>query len=206
MEDIRHVIRSRSEERLRNLIEERLKPDSNKELIDKRIWSLFGESWAIIFTDLSGFSRNTAKFGIIHFLQIIFESERILLPIIYEHNGLLIKAEGDSLMLIFRTVQDAVECSIKMQNTLKVYNASKPEHEKVLLCVGIGYGKILRIGDADIFGEEVNAASKLGEDTAKREEILITKSAVAELGDKHSYKVNPLNIDGQWVEGFKLDY
>ncbi len=206
MEDIRHVIRSRSEERLRNLIEERLKPDSNKELIDKRIWSLFGEHWAIIFTDLSGFSRNTAKFGIIHFLQIIFESERILLPIIYEHNGLLIKAEGDSLMLIFRTVQDAVECSIKMQNTLKVYNASKPEHEKVLLCVGIGYGKILRIGDADIFGEEVNAASKLGEDTAKKEEILITKSAVAELGDKHSYKVNPLNIDGQWVEGFKLEY
>jgi len=69
-------------------------------------------------------------------------------------------------MLIFRTVQDAIECSIKMQKTLKEYNTDKPEHEKVLLCVGIGYGKILRIGDADIFGEEVNAASKLGEDTA----------------------------------------
>ncbi|MBK7057633.1 MAG: adenylate/guanylate cyclase domain-containing protein [Leptospiraceae bacterium] len=206
MADIRHIIRSRSEERLRNLIEERVKPGSNKADIDKRIWNLFGENWAIIFTDLSGFSRNTKEFGIIHFLQIIFESERILLPIIYEHNGLLIKAEGDSLMLIFRTVQDALECSIKMQKTLKAYNTDKPEHEKVLLCVGIGYGKILRIGDADIFGEEVNAASKLGEDTAKREEILLTKSALAELGDKHSYKVNPLNIDGQWVEGFKLEY
>ena len=161
MEDIRHIIRSRSEERLRNLIEERLKPNSDKETIDKRIWNLFGENWAIIFTDLSGFSRNTAEFGIIHFLQIIFESERILLPIIYEHNGLLIKAEGDSLMLIFRTVLDAVQCSVKMQKTLKEYNKNKPEHEKVLLCVGIGYGKILRIGYADIFGEEVNAASKL---------------------------------------------
>ena len=108
MADIRHIIRSRSEERLRNLIEERVKPGSNKADIDKRIWNLFGENWAIIFTDLSGFSRNTKEFGIIHFLQIIFESERILLPIIYEHNGLLIKAEGDSLMLIFRTVQDAL--------------------------------------------------------------------------------------------------
>ena len=37
-------------------------------------------------------------------------------------------------------------------------------------------------------------------------EILLTKSAVAELGEKHNYKVKPLNIDGQWVEGFKLEY
>ena len=206
MEDIRHVIRSRSEERLRNLIEERLKPNSDKTSIDKRIWNLFGENWAIIFTDLSGFSRNTAEFGIIHFLQIIFESERILLPIIYEHNGLLIKAEGDSLMLIFRTVLDAVECSVKMQKTLKEYNVNKPEHEKVLLCVGIGYGKILRIGDADIFGEEVNAASKLGEDTAKREEILLSKNAVAELGSEHSFKFYPTEEKNGWVDSYKLDY
>ncbi|HMV42971.1 MAG TPA: adenylate/guanylate cyclase domain-containing protein [Leptospiraceae bacterium] len=206
MEDIRHIIRSRSEERLRNLIEERLKPGANKELIDKKIWNLFGENWAIIFTDLSGFSRNTAEFGIIHFLQIIFESERILLPIIYEHNGLLIKAEGDSLMLIFRTVVDAVECSVKMQRTLKEYNENKLEHEKVLLCVGIGYGKILRIGDADIFGEEVNAASKLGEDTAKRGEILLTKSAVAELGIQSSYVFHPASEKEDWVEAYKLEY
>ena len=206
MEDIRHIIRSRSEERLRNLIEERLKPNSDKETIDKRIWNLFGENWAIIFTDLSGFSRNTAEFGIIHFLQIIYESERILLPIIYEHNGLLIKAEGDSLMLIFRTVLDAVQCSVKMQKTLKEYNKDKPEHEKVLLCVGIGYGKILRIGDADIFGEEVNAASKLGEDTAKREEILLTKAAIAELGVQHSFVFHPTSEKNEWVEAYKLDY
>lgn len=206
MDDIRHIIRSRSEERLRNLIEERVKPEANKEIIDKRIWNLFGESWAIIFTDLSGFSRNTAEFGIIHFLQIIFESERILLPIIYEHNGLLIKAEGDSLMLIFRTALDAVQCSIKMQNTLKEYNANKPEHEKVLLCVGIGYGKILRIGDADIFGEEVNAASKLGEDLAKKEEILITKNAAAELGTQHSFVLKPYSTEKEWIEAFKLEY
>lgn len=206
MEDIRHIIRSRSEERLRNLIEERLKPNSNKELIDKRIWNLFGENWSIIFTDLSGFSRNTAEFGIIHFLQIIFESERILLPIIYEHNGLLIKAEGDSLMLIFRTVIDAVECSVQMQKTLLTYNADKPEHEKVLLCVGIGYGKILRIGDADIFGEEVNAASKLGEDTAKKGEILMTKNAVTELGGQHSYSLHPSSVKIDWIEAYKLEY
>ena len=49
-------------------------------------------------------------------------------------------------------------------------------------------------------------SESIGEDTTKREEILVTKSAVTELGDKHNYKLNPLNIDGQWVEGFKLEY
>jgi len=44
-----------------------------------------------------------------------------------------------------------------------------------LLCVGIGFGDVLRIGDSDVWGREVNAASKLGEDTAKSVEILVTE-------------------------------
>jgi len=40
--------------------------------------------------------------------------------------------------------------------------------------VGLGYGRMLRIGDADVYGAEVNAASKLGEDRAKAWEILVT--------------------------------
>ena len=50
--------------------------------IDERIWDLFGEEWAVMFTDLSGFSRGVADFGIIHFLQIIYESQRVLIPCI----------------------------------------------------------------------------------------------------------------------------
>jgi len=65
---------------------------------------------------------------------------------------------------------------------LKKYNAKKSPEEKVLLCVGLGYGKILRIGDEDVFGAEVNAASKLGEDTAKAEEILVTESVKENAG------------------------
>ncbi|MBO7639938.1 MAG: hypothetical protein J6S91_13290, partial [Treponema sp.] len=57
-----------------------------------------------------------------------------------------------------------------------------------LLCVGLGYGDILNIGYADVFGAEVNAASKLGEDTAKAWEILVTDNVKKEIekfsGDK----------------------
>ena len=47
--------------------------ESYKEDLDRRIWDLFGEDWAILWTDLTGFSRNVATFGITHFLQIIHE-------------------------------------------------------------------------------------------------------------------------------------
>lgn len=48
-----------------------------------------------------------------------------------------------------------------------------------MLCVGLGMGKVLRIGDKDVFGPEVHAACKPGEDNAHAWEILVT-SAVQE--------------------------
>lgn len=174
MANKRTIAVSASEDRLEKLIQERLKPGADKALIDERIWDLFGEEWCVMFTDLSGFSRGVAKFGIIHFLQTIFESERILIPIIEDHDGILLKVEGDSFLVIFRNVKKAIQSAIAMQRILKAYNSDKIDEEKVLVCIGIGYGRVLRIGDSDVFGAEVNAASKLGEDTAKAWEILVT--------------------------------
>jgi class 3 adenylate cyclase len=162
-------------DRLESLIEERLKPGADAQKIDSRIWDLFGEEWAIMFTDLSGFSRQVAEFGIIHFLQMIYESHRLLVPCIDDHDGILLKLEGDSLLVMFRSVQKALDCSLAMQKRLHAYNPSKSDTEKILLCVGLGFGPVLRIGDADVFGAEVNAASKLGEDTAGPWEILVTE-------------------------------
>lgn len=174
---------SASEDRLEKLIEERIRPGADKELIDERIWDLFGEEWCIMFTDLSGFSRGVAKFGIIHFLQTIFESERLLIPIIESHDGIMLKVEGDSFLVIFRNVKKAIQCTIHMQRLLKTYNVDKSDEEKVLLCVGLGFGKVLKIGDADVFGAQVNAASKLGEDTADPWEILVTDSVKDKAAD-----------------------
>jgi class 3 adenylate cyclase len=165
---------SASEDRLESLIRQRLEPGADKKRIDERIWDLFGEDWSVMFTDLSGFSRRVAEFGIIHFLQTIYEAERLLLPIIEEHDGILLKTEGDSFLVIFRNPAKALHCSIAMQRCLADYDRGRPDEEKVLLCVGLGHGKVLRIGDADVYGAEVNAASKLGEDTAKAWEILVT--------------------------------
>ncbi len=175
-----NVVSGASADRLEKLIAERLEPGADKVAIDRRIWRLFGEKWAVLYTDLSGFSRHVAEFGIVHFLQTIYESHRLLVPLIEKDNGILLKTEGDSLIVMFRHVNDALRCALAMQKCTSEYNETRIDAEKVLLCVGIGYGEMLRIGDADIFGAEVNAACKLGEDVAKANEILLTGAASRE--------------------------
>lgn len=201
------ILTSASEDRLENLIKARLQKNADKKKIDQRIWDLFGEEWCVMFTDLSGFSRNVEKFGIIHFLQTIYESQRLLIPILEDNDGILLKIEGDSYLVIFRNVSKALQSAIEMQKKLAIYNKRRPAEEDVLLCVGLGYGKVLRIGDADVFGTEVNAASKLGEDIAKKGEILVTESVKNSCTEFKKYKFEEIkDVPSGAKKAFKLKY
>ncbi|MCB1173235.1 MAG: adenylate/guanylate cyclase domain-containing protein [Leptospiraceae bacterium] len=174
---LKRFVQSRaSEYRLEKLIASRLVEGADRTAIDERIWNLFGEEWCVMFTDLAGFSRNVARYGIIHFLQTIYESQRLLIPIIDQHDGILLKTEGDSFLVLFRKADRGLVCAQEMQSVLREYNQSHAPEDQIHLCVGLGYGPMLKIGDLDVFGAEVNAASKLGEDTAGPGEIIVTES------------------------------
>jgi adenylate cyclase len=176
--------RDAGEGKLWRLIEMRAQPNADTAAIDRRIWDLFGERWAVMFTDLSGFSRRVAEFGITHFLQVIHEHRLLLYPTIEEHDGFVVGAHADSLLVIFRRPNIALACAIAMQRQCELVNQRRLPEEQILLCVGLGYGDVLRVGATELWGAEVNAASKLGEDIAKSGEILATgavREAVAEM-------------------------
>jgi class 3 adenylate cyclase len=151
-----------------------------RSLLDSRdedaVWDAYGETWCIMATDLSGFSRGVAERGIVHYLRIIHESERLLLPVIERHGGKLLKVEGDSLFAIFARANEALHAAIEMQRAARRFNDDKPAPEHVLLGIGLGYGRVLRIAEAEVYGNEVNSACILGETFAKAYEILVTQS------------------------------
>ena len=203
----RQIISRASTDRLELLIEERLQPGSDKARIDRRIWNLFGEKWAVLYTDLSGFSRRVAEFGVIHFLQTIYESHRLLVPVIQYGNGILLKTEGDSLMVIYRKPDDAVRSAIAMQQRCQRHSVELKAEDQVLLCIGIGFGDALRIGDDDIYGAEVNAACKLGEDTAKANEILLTGAVASAVALPEGCSLEPLaEVPPGADQAFRLIY
>jgi class 3 adenylate cyclase len=147
---------------------------ADRQSIDAEIWRSFGEEWYIMATDLSGFSRGVAELGIVPFLQTIHESSRILIPIVEQHGGRLLKMEGDSFLVIFADPNDGVRAAIAMQDAVRRSNDSG--RDAILLGIGLGFGMVLRAADEEVYGNEVNSACVLGETYAKGFDILVTQA------------------------------
>lgn len=156
------------------LLAQRRAPGADRPAIDRAIFARFGRTQAVMFTDLVGFSRVVQAFGIVHFLQLIQESETLFMPLIHQHGGTCIKHEGDSLLVLFDTPQQALATARAMVAATIAVNPGRAPEDRIEVCIGLGYGTVLRIGHDEVWGAEVNAASKLGEDMAKGGEVLVT--------------------------------
>jgi adenylate cyclase len=155
-------------------------PERQTEIIEL-VEENFGQDKAVLILDLSGFCRTTHQHGIVLTLAIIHKTQKLLKPCIETFGGHLIKTEADNLYCLFDTVFDAVKASREMQNLLPEINREISGVCDVNVSIGIGYGHILSIENKDLFGSEVNFASRLGEDIAGRGEILLTENALAQL-------------------------
>jgi adenylate cyclase len=179
--------------RLFSLLSDRAQDSSCHSEIDEKIIELYGEEWAIMFTDLSGFTKISSKRGILGFLHIIYKSLTIFKDPIEKYNGICIKMDGDSLIILFKHLSKSIECAKKMIIMTERYNKDKKDDDLIRLSIGIGYGKILKIGDYDIFGEEANNASKLRENFAKENEIVLTDAVKKILLDLNGNMEDPKN-------------
>lgn len=154
----------------------RNQPDADRAAIDGLIFQRFGCTKAVMFTDLVGFSRRVEEFGILHFLQLIHESEALFVPLIKLHGGRCLKRDGDSLLVLFDLPTDALGAALAIMDAAAAANPARGPEERINVCIGLGYGEVLLIDDADVWGAEVNAASKLGEEMAQGGELLVTEA------------------------------
>lgn len=171
--------RANLERLLTDIIEQ---PERRAE-ITQTIETIFAQDKAVLVLDMSGFSRTTRQHGIVSFLLMIHQMKRISRPVIEAQGGLVIKAEADNLLCLFDTAADAVGAAREIIRGFTTANLLLPEDRRLYASVGIGYGRLLNIADEDLFGDEVNLASKLGEDVAERGAVLLTPNAQAQLQD-----------------------
>jgi len=170
-----------SREMLERLLAERNEHPERLTEIDRRIWETFGETRAVWVLDMCGFSRLTMRYGITHFLAMIQRLHALVRPIIAEEEGVVVKTEADNVFAVFDDVGPAVAAARRVQSELATANVFLPEDWDLHASIGIGYGEILMIGDDDFFGNELNIASKLGEDVAGPGEVYLTEAAHARL-------------------------
>ncbi|MBL1173939.1 adenylate/guanylate cyclase domain-containing protein [Pantanalinema sp. GBBB05] len=185
---------------LQRLLQERNEHPENVAEIDRQIHTNFDQDCAILVLDLSGFSRLTIRHGITHFLAMVHRMTTIATPIVQRHEGRVVKQEADNLFAVFVDVSSAVATAIAILQAFNAVNSGLPEDHDLHAGIGIGYGTTLVIGDEDLYGSEMNLASKLGEDLARSGEILLTEAAFTKLdtaaidGERLRFSVSGLDL------------
>jgi adenylate cyclase len=177
-------------------------PESLAE-IDAEIWRRFGRTRAVLVLDMCGFSRLTMRYGITHFLAMIRRLQTIVRPVIAAGGGRVVKTEADNVFATFDDVPQALATARAIQRSLDAANTFLPEDWDLHAAIGIGYGPLLLIGDEDLFGSEMNVASKLGEDVAGRGEILLSEAARERVEAESDATEIPVQLSGLTIKAFR---
>lgn len=153
---------------------------ARRSAFDARLLAELSRPLAVVYTDTSDFTVRAARDGILHFLMVFQRALARLQPVVRRARGRIVKVEADSLMLAFPDAGSACRGVEAMERTLRKLNRGRPADERVAFSYGIGYETLLDLDD-DLFGLEVNLASKLGEDLGRPGEVLLTPSAAETL-------------------------
>lgn len=169
-----------SREELFRILDRSIADPSSAAEVERELWTRCGADRAIFVSDLSGFTRLTRKHGIVRFLTVFRRANQVLTPILERHGGRCVKREADNHIYSFERVRDAVAAAREIVAATAALDASLDEDDRIYPCIGVGFGRVLELRD-DVFGDEVNIAFKLGEDVARKREILLSGPAFAQL-------------------------
>lgn len=190
---------------LDKLLIERVEHPEREKKIDAKIKKDFEKTVAIFVLDMSGFSRLVQRYGIIHYLAMIRRMRAVVRPAIERNKGMVIKFEADNCFAVFLKPDDAVAAAVEINHDLNVANQVTADESDVYVSIGIGYGPTLLACD-DMYGNELNLASKLGEDTAEKGEVLLTAAAKRSCKKKRTLSSFPLSISGVTMTAYKLKF
>lgn len=166
---------------LHDLIEEKIHPTEQED----QIWDRYGKRVAVMVIDSSGFSRVTEQHGIVHFLSQLMMMRKLIKGVCRQYHHHAFRFEADNVYAVFDHPDDAVHAALRIHEVIHEKGLMLTPDEPFRVCIGIGYGDCLYSETMEgYFGEEMNLASKLGEDTAIGGETLITE-AVYESTDEN---------------------
>lgn len=126
----------------------------------------------IVFTDLEGFTRYTARQGDGAARELLDRHHRAVGPIVRSRGGRIVKKLGDGLLLSFPAPEAGVLAALEI---------GEAEHGDLRLRAGVHHGEAVLLGD-DLIGHDVNLAARIA-DSAKGGETLATTDVRTQVGD-----------------------
>ena len=146
---------------------------------------------AILAADVVGFSRLAGTDEDRTLARLRALRSDLIDPTISVHNGRVVKRTGDGALVEFRSVVNAVQCAIEVQNSMVERNAGLPPERRIEFRIGVHLGDVVEENDGDLMGDGVNIAARL-EGVAKPGTIYLSEDAYRQVRSRLDLAVNDL--------------
>jgi TolB-like protein/class 3 adenylate cyclase len=115
---------------------------------------------AILAADVVGYSRLIEQNEAGTLAALKERRTTILVPLVAQHHGRIVKVMGDGVLVEFGSAVNAVACAVKLQDRFWEANKGLPDDRPILLRVGINLGDVV-VDGGDLYGDGVNVAARL---------------------------------------------
>lgn len=129
---------------------------------------------AVMMTDIQGFTRATSGMGREQVEELLALHEDLLVPVIKENGGTIVKGLGDAFLVTFESPTRGVQAGVRIQEVLAEHNAAAAEGKQLRVRVALNAGEV-NIRDGDVFGEAVNITARV-EGVCAAEQVTLTEA------------------------------
>jgi class 3 adenylate cyclase len=121
------------------------------------------DSISFLFTDLKQSTTICDQIGDAQVYALVREYFDILSDAVTEHDGSIVKKNGDAVMAVFFNPVDALTCAIRVQHDIQWFNHTS-DNDPIIVKLGLHTGRCLAVNVNDrleYYGSAVNLATAL---------------------------------------------
>ena len=115
---------------------------------------------AVLYADMVGYSRLIGLDDVGTLQRLRALRANLIDPAIEEHGGRIVQTAGDSLLIVFDSIDGAMRCAVKVQRRVPVLDGDQPPDRAIRFRAGIDIGDAIADG-TDLHGAAVNVAARL---------------------------------------------
>ena len=115
---------------------------------------------AVVYADMVGYSRLIGLDDLETLERLRKLRSNVIDPAIAAHGGRIVQTGGDSLLMVFNSIDGAVRCAVRVQQDIPAADSDRPADRAIRFRVGINIGDAIADG-TDLHGDAVNVAARL---------------------------------------------
>ncbi|MCV9996802.1 adenylate/guanylate cyclase domain-containing protein [Pararhizobium sp. YC-54] len=115
---------------------------------------------AIMAADVVGYSRLVDLDEEDTLAALKERRKEILVPLVRQHHGRIVKMMGDGVLVDFASAVNAVACAVELQKRMTAANEGRAGDRRIVLHIGVNLGDVVVEG-GDLFGDGVIVAVRL---------------------------------------------